>query len=106
MPNTTIEMKNLSRDQSLLVQPYEGLKIKRLAKKEHWEILAITLEEGVVFPTHVSTGDTSLILLEGAIRFHMRGEVIPLRIQDHLSFPGNVEHHVEAERNSKFLIIR
>lgn len=87
-------------------QKFDALQVQKLAKNDAFEILNISLEKGAVFPTHTSTANAQLIVLEGDILFHINGETFHLKEQQHFSFPKETEHWVKANENSKFLIIR
>lgn len=87
-------------------QEFNKLQLQKLAKNESFEILSISLEKGAVFPTHTSPTDALLIVIEGEIVFHIRGEEYHLKSQQHFSFPKEIEHWVNANENSKFLIVR
>ncbi|MFS4456037.1 cupin domain-containing protein [Maribacter sp. 2304DJ31-5] len=87
-------------------QEYDQLKIHKFKKIGAIEVLSISLEKDAIFPEHTSPTDAQLILLEGAIDFHINGETFHLKKQQHFSFPQEEEHWVEAIENSRFLIIR
>lgn len=87
-------------------QPYEKLKVEKLAKNDALEILSISLEKNAVFPEHTSPTDAQLIVLEGDIIFHINDEPYHIVAQQNFSFPKEVAHWVKANENSKFLIIR
>ena len=87
-------------------QPFDKLKVEKVAKTDAFEILSISLEKGAIFPEHTSSTDAQLIVLEGDIFFHINGEVFHLTQQQHFSFPKEVVHWVAANENSKFLIAR
>tara|TARA_R110000765_G_scaffold425773_2_gene539531 strand:- start:7785 stop:8078 length:294 start_codon:yes stop_codon:yes gene_type:complete len=87
-------------------QGFNKLQLQKLAKNESFEILSITLEKGAVFPTHTSPMEALLIVIEGEIVFHIRDEEYHLRNQQHFSFPKEIEHWVNANENSKFIIVR
>ncbi|MDB4293275.1 cupin domain-containing protein [Maribacter sp.] len=87
-------------------QPYSKLQVQKLAKNERLEILSISLEKDAIFPEHTSPTEAQLVVLEGAIDFHINGENFALKRQQHFSFPKEVKHWVKAIENSKFLIIR
>ncbi len=86
--------------------PVKGLNINKLASVDASEILLITLEKESVFPTHTSKTDATLIVLEGAIMFHINNTAYELSKHDILSFKKDEAHWVKANANSKFLIIR
>ncbi len=90
----------------LVEQEYNKLQVQKLAKTDALEILSITLEKEAVFPEHTSPTDAQLIVLEGNIDFHINGKKIVLKKEQHFNFPKEVSHWVEANDNSKFLIIR
>lgn len=87
-------------------QGFDKLQIQKLAKNDALEILSISLEKGAIFPEHSSPTDANLVLLEGAIVFHINGEDHRLKKLEHLSFSKEEKHWVEAFEDSKFLIIR
>ncbi len=91
---------------SIKSQPFDNLKVQKLAKTESFEILSISLEKDTIFPEHTSLTDAQLIVLEGDITFNIKGEAFRLERQQHFSFPKEEKHWVEAHENSKFLIIR
>ena len=87
-------------------RPYDKLQVGKLVKTSAFEVLFISLEKGSLFPEHTSPTDAQLIMLEGAIVFHINGTSYPLKTQQHFNFPKATGHWVEADENSKFLIIR
>ena len=70
------------------------------------EVLYISLEKGAVFPKHISPRDAILLVLEGAISFHINNEVFPIATHQVFNFPKDEEHWVETNENSKFIVIR
>ena len=90
----------------ILDQKYDKLQVEIVVETDHFDILSVSLEKGAVFPNHSSPTDAQLIVLEGAILFHMDGEAYPLKKYQHFSFPKQIEHWVKATADSKFLIIR
>ena len=96
----------LTIDNSIRSQPFDKLKVQKLAKTESFEILSISLEKDAVFPEHTSPSDAKLIVLEGHIIFNINGECFHLTEQQYFNFPKEVEHWVRATENAKFLIIR
>ncbi len=87
-------------------QVFDKLQIQKLVKNEGLEILSISLEKGAIFPEHTSPTDATLVVLEGAIVFHINGEDYSIKKLEHFSFPKEEKHWVEAFKDSKFLIIR
>lgn len=87
-------------------QPFNKVQIRKLAQTASFEILSISLEKGKEFPEHVSPANAHLIVMEGAILFHINNETFPLAAQQHFTFPKEIPHWVEALEDSKFLIIR
>ncbi len=87
-------------------QPFDKLKVEKLAKTDVLEILSISLEKDSVFPEHTSPTDAQLVMLEGGIVFHTNGESYPLTKYQHFNFPKEEKHWVEAKQDSKFLIVR
>lgn len=87
-------------------QAFDKLQIQKLVKNNALEILSISLEKDAVFSTHTSPSDAQLILLEGDIVFHIHGEPYHIKAQENFSFPKETEHWVNANADSKFLIIR
>ena len=85
---------------------YNQLQIQKLVKTDTLEILCISLEKGTVFPEHTSPKYAQLVVLEGSIEFHIKGEVFQLKKHQNFAFPKASPHWVEALENSKFLIIR
>ena len=87
-------------------QPYQSLKVLKMAKTDAYEILGITLEKGCIFPEHISPTEAQLIVLEGDINFHIDQKKFHLKTQQHFNFPKETPHWVEALSDSKFIIIR
>ncbi len=97
-------MYNISDE--IKTQEYNKLQVKKLVSKASLEILCITLEKDALFPEHISPRDAELVVLEGAIEFHINGTTYNLNTQQHFNFPKETAHRVLAKKNSKFLIIR
>jgi quercetin dioxygenase-like cupin family protein len=93
-------------DHTVKSQPFDGLQIRKPFRSEGVEVLSITLEAGAVFPEHTSPTDAFLLILEGAIDFHIDGNCFPLEKLDTFSFPKRTPHRVEARKPSRFLIVR
>lgn len=91
---------------TIKLQAYDKLKIEKLVKNDTLEVLSISLEKNAVFPAHTSPTDAQLIVIEGDIIFHINGEPYHLVAQQNFSFPKEVSHWVQANKNSKFLIVR
>ena len=87
-------------------QPFEKLKVQKLAKTDALEILSINLEKGALFPEHTSPKDAKLIVLEGDILFNINEKSYRLKKYQDFSFPKEIAHWVKANEDSKFLIIR
>ena len=85
---------------------YQGLNITKLSQTESTETLLVTLEGGKDFPEHTSPKDTLLIVLTGEIIFNQEDKKTRLTTFDHYCFKAHEPHSVQAQLNSKFLIIR
>ncbi len=85
---------------------FNGLKVQKMAKTEALEILSISLEKDTVFPEHSSPKDAHLVVLEGAIDFHINQNRYELQANQYFNFPKEEIHWVKALKDSKFLIIR
>lgn len=97
-------MEQLNRE--IFQQAYNGLQISKLPSNSECQVLSISLEKGAIFPEHISPRNVQLVVLEGKIQFHINGEDHDLQKFDHFRFLKETPHWVEAEENSKFLIIR
>lgn len=86
--------------------PIIGLNVSNIFKSDSTETLLISLEKNKLFPTHTSPKSTFLVVLEGDIDFHINQESINLVQHQTYTFDKELEHHVTANQNSKFLIIR
>ena len=84
----------------------KGLQVSKIFESETTETLLITLEKGKTFPTHTSPKDAFLIVIEGFINFHIEDKMVALEQHEVYAFKANIEHHVTANKDSKFLIIR
>lgn len=93
--------KNIIKDASI-----KGLTASKFFKTATTETILITLQKGTTFPTHTSPKETLLVVLEGVIDFYINDEVVNLTAQQVYTFPKEVEHHVIAQKDAKFLIIR
>ncbi|MCE2613961.1 cupin domain-containing protein [Flavobacteriaceae bacterium D16] len=87
-------------------QPFNGKNVRKLLKNDALEVLSITLETGSVLPEHTSPRDATLIVLEGALDFHIQEETYFLEYLEVFSFPKETLHWVEGKANTRFLIIR
>ena len=92
--------------QLISTQPLKGLQVRKPLKNKTLEVLSISLEKGKALPEHTSPKDAFLVVLEGAIDFHIQGEKYPLERLEDFSIPKEVPHFVNARKNSRFLIIR
>jgi len=90
----------------IIDQKYDKLQVEIVVETNTFDILSISLEKDAVFPNHSSPTDAQLVVLEGAITFHIDGEAYPLKKHQRFSFPKQIEHWVKANADSKFLIIR
>lgn len=90
----------------IISQKYRGLQTQMLVKTSILEVLSISLEKDATFPEHKSPTHAQLIVLEGALEFHIGQRVYHLKKHQHFSFPKDILHWVKANENSKFLIIR
>jgi len=91
---------------ALNLTEYKGLKVSKLLDINAKEIIRVSIEAGSVFPTHISTSDATLIVLEGAIVFHINDQEFDLKQLQIFQFPKEEEHWVKAIEDSKFLLIR
>ena len=90
----------------IVAQEYKNLKVNKLVETTRYEMLSISLEKDSIFPEHTSPTDAQLVVLEGDIVFHIKGEPFHLKQHQHFNFPKEEKHWVKANENSKFLIIR
>jgi quercetin dioxygenase-like cupin family protein len=93
-------------DKTISTTTYKGLLVQNIFKSESAETLLISLEKDHVFPEHTSPRDALLVLLEGRINFTIQEREYVLNCSDSFTFPANEQHRVQAQENSKFLIIR
>lgn len=93
-------------ENQIAYQKYDKLQVEIVVETDKFDILSISLEKDAIFPNHSSPTDAQLIVLEGAILFHIDGEQYLLNKQQRFSFPKLKEHWVKATTDSKFLIIR
>lgn len=93
--------KNILKNQEI-----SGLQATKFFKTETTETVLISLQKGTMFPTHTSPKETLLVVLEGIIDFYIDDKIINLSTQEVYCFPEDVAHHVIAQEDAKFLIIR
>ena len=87
-------------------QSINGKIVRKVVKNESLEVLSITLEKGCLLPEHISPKDAVLIVLKGALDFHIQGKTYFLQYLEDFSFQKEIPHWVEAKENSRILIIR
>ena len=104
LTNTLNKMYTVNN--TIASQAFDKLQVQKLVKNKTLEILSISLEKDAIFPEHRSPADAQLIVLEGDIFFHIKGDTFHLKKQQHFSFAKEEKHWVKANENSKFLIIR
>ena len=94
-------------DKNIIIETeINGLKASKIFTSDSTETLLITLEKDKLFPTHTSPRTTLLVVLEGEIDFHIENKTINLAKHQTYAFEKEIEHHVTAPKDSKFLIIR
>lgn len=84
----------------------KGLNASKIFTSSSAETLLITLEKNALFPIHTSPRTTFLVVLKGKIDFYIEDKIITLAEHQTFTFEKNIEHHVIAHVDSKFLIIR
>ena len=84
----------------------KGLKAIKIFVSDSTETLLISLEKDHLFPTHTSPRTTLLVVLKGKINFHIENKTITLAKHQTYTFEMDIEHHVTALKDSKFLISR
>lgn len=92
--------------QLIKAQPIKGIDVKKPLKTKTFEVLSISLEKGAVLPEHTSPKDAFLLVLQGAVDFHIDEKSYSLETLEDFSFPANTPHWVSARENSKILVIR
>jgi quercetin dioxygenase-like cupin family protein len=85
---------------------FKGLQASKILDIDAKEVLFISLEKDAVFPKHTSSRDANLLVLEGSISFHINNKVYLIKTNNIFNFPKDQEHWVEANENSKFIVIR
>ncbi|WP_411029899.1 cupin domain-containing protein [Spongiimicrobium sp. 3-5] len=85
---------------------YTKLQVKKLFHNGQAEVLCISLEEGNEFPEHTSPRDALLVMLDGAVSFHINDTEFVLQKNQTFDFPANEPHWVKARADAKFLIVR
>jgi len=75
---------------------FDGLKSSKLLDITTQEILHISLEENTTFLKHTSPRDTHLLVLEGAITFHICKKEYRVNKHEILDFPKDEEHCVKS----------
>jgi|GEM_PF-1214412 len=98
--------KTMTNTNKILETQIDGLTVSPLFSSSSTETLLISLEKGSLFPTHTSPKTTFLVVLEGVIDFHIEQKTITLASMQTYTFDKDIAHHVTAQQNAKFLIIR
>jgi quercetin dioxygenase-like cupin family protein len=93
-------------NKQIATQETKALEILRIFKNSAFEVRTIAMEQGAIFPEHTSPTEALLIMLEGAIVFHIKGKAYSIQRQESFHFPANITHWVEARADSKFILIR
>lgn len=93
-------------DNTIAQEIIKGLEVTKLKNTFGAECIFIRMEKGSEFPKHVSPKDANLLMLEGSISFYINQKEYLLKANQWFRFPKEESHHILAEQNSKFLIIR
>ena len=93
-------------DNSIRDQPVHHLQVRKFLQEPGFEILSISLEAGATFPEHTSPRDALLLVLQGSIELYINDSVHALGALQSIRFEKEVPHHVVAQSDARFLIIR
>lgn len=93
-------------DNTIKRTSHNGLQATKLLDINASEILSICLEKATTFPVHTSPTEAHLFMVEGEVSFFINNEKYILSQHQFFKFPKDEAHWVEANENSKFLIIR
>ena len=85
---------------------YNQIQSKRLVTNGEQQVNIMSLEKGSTIPSHTSTKDATIVIMEGNIIFNIEGEDQNLVANDTMSFNANQEHNVRALADTKFLLIQ
>lgn len=102
-----MKLKEIKQDANYITNTKtKGLTVKKMFTNSTSEVILITLEKDAVFPEHTSPKDALLVVLEGTINFYIENNTMLLNTNQVYSFKKEIQHHVIAKENSKFLIVR
>jgi quercetin dioxygenase-like cupin family protein len=85
---------------------YNQIQSKRLVTNGEQQVNILSFEEGSEIPSHSSTKDATIVMLEGKVEFTIGGKKYELKAFDTFSFGENDEHSVKATAKAKFLLIQ
>lgn len=85
---------------------YNQVQSKRLVSNGLQQVNILSLEKGSEIPSHTSTKDATVVVLEGSMTFTIGGNSNNLKAMDTISFGANDEHSLVAIENVKFLLIQ
>lgn len=88
------------------ITDYNSVQVTKISKSEDTEVLHISIEKDAILKKHTSPKDALLIVLEGQISFHINNNIYVLNKHQLFNFAKGIEHWVESQENSNFLIIR
>lgn len=77
-----------------------------LSQSDKQQTIAIGLKKGQILKKHISATPAMLIVLRGAIKFEMEGEVTEISELHTFQIPPSVPHEVTASEESVFLLIK
>jgi quercetin dioxygenase-like cupin family protein len=78
--------------------------VKVLHKNDHFKVLIIGFNKGMVLKDHKTMLPAKLTILEGAVNYREGEKLVLLEQYDEISIPVNVLHSVEALKGSICLL--
>ena len=77
-----------------------------LGHSDKQQTIAIGLQKGQVLKKHMSATPAMIVVLKGAIKFEMEGEVTEIEELNSFQIPPAVPHEVSGIAESIFLLIK
>lgn len=75
-----------------------------LDKSDHFKVLVIGFNKGMILKKHKANGKTKLTVLEGEVVYYENEKETILRQYDEYNIPIGIYHHVEARTDSLCLL--
>ena len=76
--------------------------MKFITKNDNLSLVLLSLDENITIPTHHTTGDALIFILEGEGIFNLNGTDFNLKAGETIVIPANMPHSVRGKTKLKF----